>query len=537
MSELADQSSMKLFDGRGPQRPLRVLPETRQQSLITQCVADVNEVSPEGHLGRSEQHGLFDCQRGSVEVADHYEISLKLMSSGRNSFNHARDIFLIDGPFEERARFSIEGDTAHQLEGASTKFSRLFFRGGARARSESAELSPVRTRVDQLIARPTIRFRQILSTDRLTRTRDVVKKCLLRNGGDLHRLGPQCVLNLVSRLGSIVVQCQVGDDRTDGIRCSLRRWLNLQRTKNVDTQFERLALGRWIRSVIGSWTSNFCQACRWSWTFCVRGRVEDGNVLHPTTRPSPNTPENESQEDKRDDRENLIERGSRRWIRIGGRLTFYDGCRQLFWKRDLECNGSSDVKRSGRFPNRTNELSSFGGCRTNRDLASPRVARDKEPVGGVKESAVRAGVWVVRLIHRIGFVSDVPMAGTTPEGDGRRSQGCHRGEEMAPIVLPVRELLRACIGTERQVNLTLGGEHVGSVETRSGEFCSLDEDDRWERHSVSGIRDSKQEFMTYLLDGELLPSNRVRRGVRCQQRCCRQHRTSSTEEKKFASWQ
>ena len=59
MSQLADESHLEFFDRCGPQCTLCVFPEAGQKCLVTSCIADVDEVTPEGHLGRSEQHGLF----------------------------------------------------------------------------------------------------------------------------------------------------------------------------------------------------------------------------------------------------------------------------------------------------------------------------------------------------------------------------------------------------------------------------------------------------------------------------------------------
>jgi len=70
MRQLADESHLEFFDRCGPQCTLCVFPEAGQKCLVTSCIADVDEVTPEGHLGRSEPHGLFDCPRGSVEVVD-----------------------------------------------------------------------------------------------------------------------------------------------------------------------------------------------------------------------------------------------------------------------------------------------------------------------------------------------------------------------------------------------------------------------------------------------------------------------------------
>jgi len=107
MYQLADKSRLKFLNCCGPEGAFCLLPETRHECLVTSCVADVGEITPKGHLGRSEQHGLFDCPRGSVEVAHEHEVGMEQMSNIRHGFDHVRDVLLTDGPFEEGARFPL----------------------------------------------------------------------------------------------------------------------------------------------------------------------------------------------------------------------------------------------------------------------------------------------------------------------------------------------------------------------------------------------------------------------------------------------
>lgn len=536
MPQLADESHLEFFDRSRPQCTLGVLPEASQKCLVTSCIAYVDEVTPEGHLGRSEQHGLFDCPRGSVEVVDHHEISLELMSCRRDSLDHARDVLLIDGPFEESARFSVEWDTSHQLEGVSTKFNRLFSGGGGGSLRESAELSPVRTRVDQFIARPPVRFRQILRPNRLTRTRDVVEKRLLGNGGDLHRLRPQCVLNLVSRLRSIVMESQEGDDRTDGISCPLCRRLDLKRPEHVHPQFVGFDISLWLRRVKGSWAPNFCRLWRRIGSLRIRGRVEHRNVLHLSTCPSSHTPEDQTKENQRDNRKNLIQCVRRCRSQYRTHWTARDRCRQFARKRDSEPKGSINTKRGRRLALKTLELSSFGGGWTDRNGSGPGVARDKKPVGGVEETVVGCHVGVVRLADRIGFVCDVPSAGSTPEGDGGRCQGSHRGKEVTPIGLPVVDLYRAGARSEREVDLSFRCENSGSDDAGRREFGTRYVDVGGQGCVVGGIRDSKRKFLTELLNGGPLGCGCVRRRIQCRQHSYRQHHTRTTETDVRVPW-
>ncbi len=540
MPQLPDESRLEFFDGGGPQCALRVLPKTGQKCLIALCIVDVHEVTPEWHLGRSEQHGLFDRPQGIVEVVDLYKISLELMSGRRNSFDHARDVLLIDGPFEECAGFSVERDTTHQLESALTKFNRLFFSGGVCFHRESAKLSPVRTRVNQLITRTAVCFRQILSSDCLTRTRNVVKERLLGNGGDLHRLGPQCALNLVSRLGSIIVQGQVGEDRTYGIGCSLGRRFNLKRPEYVHTQFAGSNFGRRLGRDIRSWLRRFCGPWRGSGSLSIRGRVEHRNVLHSTMLPSPNTPEDQTKEEQRENREKLIQRGNGRGIRRGKRCKAlgmaHGRCRKFAWKRDSERNGSTDAKCGCRLTNETVELSSRGGGWPNQNCSGPRIARDQKPVGGVEESVVGCAVGIVRLAHWIGLMSGVPSTGAAPEGNGGRCQGSHRGKEMAPIGLPVIELHRAGACAERQVYESFRCETLGSDGVGGREFRARYVDRRGQGYTVGGIGYSKPEFLTDLLNRESLGYGRVRRRIQRRKHSYRHNHASTPKAKGRVPW-
>ena len=162
----------------------------------------------------------------------------------------------------------------------------------------------------------------------------------------------------------------------------------------------------------------------------------------------------------------------------------------------LNVIGSINTKRGRRLALKTLELSSFGGGWTDRNGSGPGVARDKKPVGGVEETVVGCHVGVVRLADRIGFVCDVPSAGSTPEGDGGRCQGFHRGKEVTPIGLPVVELYRAGARSEREVNMSFRCENSGSDDAGRRELRARYVDGRGQGYVVGGIRNSKREFLT-----------------------------------------
>ena len=268
----------------------------------------------------------------------------------------------------------------------------------------------------------------------------------------------------------------------------------------------------------------------------VFAEAEHQNALHASTHPAPNTPEDPTKEDQRENRKQFIQRGIRRRKRSRALGLAYDRCRK-FWKRDLEVERSGNVKQGRRLTNETAELSSRGGGRSNRNDTGSGVARDQKPVGGVEEPVVRRGVGVVRLVHRIGPVSDIPSASATPEGDRRRCQWSHRGKEMAPIGLPVVELHRAGARAEREVNLSFWCEYADPDDVGSREFRAGDGNDRWQGHAVDGVRNSNREFLTESVNGGPLTCSRCRGRNQCRQNSYRQHPTSTPEAKGRASWQ